>query len=208
MSSYITKDSGQRQEFSTGMVRDSGANKLRPDLLPGEMLVRWAELMGRGAEKYGARNWEKARTQEELDRFRESAFRHFMQWFYGLDFSEDHAAAVFFNIAGAEHVKARMAESVVELPADEAPGPPDAETVCVDEPIPYLPTPTPARALRCDETFEETFVVGDRVSACGEPGTVVRVGFLGDYSVQFDASDDVGLYDADELQRIPDCEAV
>lgn len=109
MSEYVTKDSGERQTFSTGMVRDSAQKHLRPDLLPGDMLVRWAELMGRGAEKYGERNWELAATPEELARFRASAFRHFVQWFYGLDDSEDHAAAVFFNIAGAEHVKARLA---------------------------------------------------------------------------------------------------
>jgi hypothetical protein len=107
---YITKDSSERQTFTTGMQRDSGRKDLRPDLLPGAMLVRWAELMGRGAAKYEARNWEKAETQEELDRFMEGAFRHFVQWFYGLNTEEDHAAAVFFNIAGAEHVKAKMAK--------------------------------------------------------------------------------------------------
>jgi len=106
---FVTKDSGERQTFPTGMQRDSGQKDLRPDLLPGDMLVRWAELMGRGAKKYKARNWEKARTEEELERFREGAFRHFVQWFYGLDTEEDHAAAVFFNISGAEHVKARLA---------------------------------------------------------------------------------------------------
>jgi hypothetical protein len=105
---YVTKDSGERETYATGMQRDSAENKLRPDLLPGPMLIRWAELMGRGAEKYGARNWELAETEKELHRFRESAFRHFVQWFYGLNPEEDHAAAVFFNIAGAEHVKERL----------------------------------------------------------------------------------------------------
>jgi hypothetical protein len=108
MSKFVTKDSGERQTFETGMMRDSGQKDLRPDLLPGPMLVRWAELMGRGAAKYKARNWEKACTEEELERFREGAFRHFVQWFYGLNTEEDHAAAVFFNISGAEHVKARL----------------------------------------------------------------------------------------------------
>lgn len=50
------------------------------------------------------RNWEKASTQDEIDRFKESAFRHFMQWFFGEN-DEDHAAAVFFNITGAEYTK-------------------------------------------------------------------------------------------------------
>lgn len=108
MSDFVTKDSGERQTFETGMVRDSAQKDLRPDLCYGPMLVRWAELMGRGAKKYGERNWELAATEGELARFRASAFRHFVQWFYGLDTEEDHAAAVFFNIAGAEHVKARL----------------------------------------------------------------------------------------------------
>lgn len=165
---YVTKDSGQRQEFSTGMVRDSAAKELRPDLIwmpllhaffyakrkrttvderksnalrfflgwyrskdadgvgtcadllraicdvetmagRGRLVPRWAALMGRGAIKYGERNWEKARTEEELKRFKASAFRHFVQWIYELDTEEDHAAAVAFNLAGAEYVKQRMA---------------------------------------------------------------------------------------------------
>lgn len=112
-SKYVTKDSGTRETFSTGMVRDTGAKELRPDLVYGPLLVRWAELMGRGAIKYGERNWEKASTAEELARFKASAFRHFMQWFYGLDTTEDHAAAVLFNIAGAEYVKDRVAPLIV-----------------------------------------------------------------------------------------------
>jgi len=64
--------------------------------------------MARGAEKYDARNWEKASTIDELERFMESAFRHFVQWYMGADDWEDHAAAVYFNIQGAEFVKERM----------------------------------------------------------------------------------------------------
>jgi hypothetical protein len=48
----------------------------------------------------------KARGLEEYERFRESAFRHFLQWFNG-ETDEDHAAAVYFNINGAEYVLAR-----------------------------------------------------------------------------------------------------
>lgn len=111
MSGFITKDSGVRQEFPSGMRRDSAGKTLRPDLIEPNMLRRWAELMGRGALKYGDRNWEKASTQEELDRFRASAFRHFLQWFNDYDYEEDHAAAVFFNIAGAEYVKGKVTAS-------------------------------------------------------------------------------------------------
>lgn len=75
----------------------------------GPMLARWAELLTRGALKYGANNWQKANSQEELERFKESAFRHFMQW-YNNDTDEDHASAVIFNINGAEYVKERLSQ--------------------------------------------------------------------------------------------------
>ena len=117
---YETKDSGKREQYSTGMQRDVNHGKDRFDLITpgdlpysGQLLTRWAQLMGRGAKKYGEHNWEKASTQEELDRFRESAFRHFMQWFLGED-DEDHAAACLFNLQGAELVKWKMASRPVE----------------------------------------------------------------------------------------------
>ena len=55
----------------------------------------------------GKRNWMKAREQEELDRFKESALRHFLQWYDG-DTDEDHAAATIFNMNGAEYVKEQI----------------------------------------------------------------------------------------------------
>ncbi len=109
---FITKDSGQRQQFSTGMQRDVSGDKPRYDLVDLSMLKRWAELQSRGAKKYGDRNWEQAETQEELNRFKESAFRHFVQWISG-ETDEDHAAAVFFNISGAEMVKGKLSAKEV-----------------------------------------------------------------------------------------------
>lgn len=116
MTDYQTKDSGKRAEFETGMVRDTEEGKARFDLVipagiayEDQMLTRLAMLMSRGAEKYEARNWEKAATQKELDRYYSSAFRHFMQWLTG-ETDEDHAAAVIFNITAAETVKTKMSK--------------------------------------------------------------------------------------------------
>jgi hypothetical protein len=106
---FETQDSGERQEFSTGMRRDVQKGKPRYDLLDLPMLKRWAELMARGAEKYGEDNWRKAATEEELRRFKASALRHMFQWLEG-DMLEDHASAVYFNLAGAEMVKQKMLE--------------------------------------------------------------------------------------------------
>lgn len=113
---YVTKDSGKRQSYNSGMVRDLQDSK--PDFyllltdLPYEkqLLTRWAALMERGASKYGRRNWQLANSQEELERFKASAFRHFMQWITNED-DEDHASAVLFNINAAEYVKEKLKET-------------------------------------------------------------------------------------------------
>lgn len=113
-SKFITKDSGERVEFESGMRRDVQDGKPRWDLLvqadlpyDGQFLTRCAELLGRGAEKYGERNWQLANSVEELNRFKASAMRHFMQWMCG-ELDEDHAAAVFFNLMAAEYVKGKL----------------------------------------------------------------------------------------------------
>jgi hypothetical protein len=104
---YIIKDSGQRKVFSTGMQRDLNDNKIMYSLLYMPMLKRWAEHLTKGAKKYSPRNWERAKTIEELDRFLDAAFRHFVQWYCGED-DEDHASACWFNICGAEMVKEKL----------------------------------------------------------------------------------------------------
>lgn len=71
------------------------------------LFQRFAELMTRGAVKYEARNWMKAEGQAELERFKASAARHFYQWFSG-NRDEDHAAAVVFNLNGAEYVRQKL----------------------------------------------------------------------------------------------------
>lgn len=114
---FVTKDSGERAVFDSGMQRDTEDGKARFDLLVAEdvpyeaqLLTRCAELMARGAVKYGDRNWEKANSPEELARMKSSAFRHFMQWFCG-ETDEDHAAAVFFNIDAYESTKWKIENS-------------------------------------------------------------------------------------------------
>jgi hypothetical protein len=107
MGDFVTKDSGKREEFKTGMVRDVQTNKPRYDLVDWPMIQRWAELMQRGALKYGEHNWKKAATQDEFERFKASALRHVIQWYNG-ETDEDHGAAVYFNIAGAEMVREKL----------------------------------------------------------------------------------------------------
>ena len=104
---FETKDSGERIDFPSGMRRDTDKGKPRYDLVDEPMLTRWAELMARGAEKYGEDNWKLANSEQELKRFQASGFRHFIQWIRG-DNDEDHAAAILYNVAAAEYVKRRI----------------------------------------------------------------------------------------------------
>lgn len=114
MAEFVTKDSGKREEYSTGMRRDTQEGKARFDLLfplgvryDDQFLTRLAALLTRGAAKYTERNWEKARTAEEMERFRSSAARHFAQWLAG-EQDEDHAAAVVFNLLAYETTLFKM----------------------------------------------------------------------------------------------------
>jgi hypothetical protein len=104
---YVTKDSGKREEYASGMRRDTQDGKPRYDLIDRAFLRRWADLMARGAEKYGDDNWRLADSEAELARFKASGLRHFMQWLEG-EPDEDHAAAVAFNVAAAEYVRAKL----------------------------------------------------------------------------------------------------
>jgi len=94
-----------RHLFESGMVRDTNEGKIEYVLTrDGPMFRRWAEHLTKGAERYGKRNWMLASGRDEMIRARESATRHFEQWLEG-ETSEDHAAAVFFNINLYEYVK-------------------------------------------------------------------------------------------------------
>jgi len=113
---FIIKDSGERAQFASGMVRDVTTGKLDWwRLLVGPMARRLVAHVTKGAVKYpdvrpGVPNWTLAAGAAELARFKDSAFRHFIQWYEG-DTDEDHAAAVIFNVNGAEYVKARLADA-------------------------------------------------------------------------------------------------
>jgi len=116
---FIVKDSGKREEFSSGMVRDTTEGKINFwRILVGPMFMRWAAHLTKGAVKYpdvkpGVSNWQLAAGEVELARFKDSAFRHFVQWQRG-DRDEDHAAAIFFNVNGAEYVQDKIAHAEAE----------------------------------------------------------------------------------------------
>jgi len=93
---YTTKDSGKREEFGAGAVRDSQSGKPRYDLMPTLPLRRVAELYARGAEKYAEVdeiNWIKGIP---TSRILASLMRHLEAARAG-EQDEDHLAAVVWN---------------------------------------------------------------------------------------------------------------
>lgn len=107
MPEFEVKDSGVRQEYESGMRRDTQDGKPDYTLVDRTFLKRLAIHMTKGAKKYGRRNWQLANSQEELERFQSSALRHMVQWLDG-DTDEDHMAACAFNLAAAEYVKGKL----------------------------------------------------------------------------------------------------
>lgn len=110
--SFITKDSGERQEFDTGARRDTQAGKPRYDLIPTFALRRIADLYARGAEKYGDNNWQKGIP---YSRVIASLERHLNQFKQG-DKSEDHLAAVAWGALALLHYEEVGPEGLNDLP--------------------------------------------------------------------------------------------
>lgn len=87
--------------------------------LDGPLLGRLAKHLTKGEETHGKRNWMMAHTEEDLERFRESAVRHFFQWLAG-EASEDHFAATVFNMNGYEHTKEKLKDDRWPVDPDAA----------------------------------------------------------------------------------------
>lgn len=87
-------DSGKRQEFSTGSVRDTREGKGRFDLLPPFAEEEIAKHFEAGAKKYGDWNWLKG---QPLSRYLDSAKRHLTKAARGQR-DEPHFIAAAWNI--------------------------------------------------------------------------------------------------------------
>jgi len=88
------KDSGDRQQFSTGAVRDASRAKGRFDLLPPFALALVACIFEDGSLKYAARNWEGGIP---VGRFVDSAMRHLEKYQAGLR-DEPHLSMAAWNV--------------------------------------------------------------------------------------------------------------
>jgi hypothetical protein len=114
------KDSGKREEFKTGSVRDTQVGKGRYDLIPPISLRRLAQHYENGARKYGDRNWEKG---QPLSRYLNSALRHLQNILEG-DTSEDHMAAGAWNLFAIIHTQEMIHRGALPKELDDLPKPP------------------------------------------------------------------------------------
>ena len=112
------QDSGKRDTFETGAVRDSGEGKPRPDLFSAfamERIGRWMEM---GARKYEPHNWAKGMN---YSRVAASLHRHLMMYMQGDRLSEDHLAAIAVNASFLMHYDAMIKRGVLPQSLDDLP---------------------------------------------------------------------------------------
>ena len=103
--------SNDKEQFSTGAVRDKADDKPRPELISPFATDRLAQWLRLGAEKYAPRNWEKGIP---ISRCFASLHRHLMRYQEG-DRSEDHLAAAYCNLMFCLHFEEMVKRGV--LPA-------------------------------------------------------------------------------------------
>lgn len=117
MNNYVTKDSGKREEHTSGAVRDVRKGKGRYDLLTPLGLARVAGVYERGAEKYAERNWEKGM---KMGRYLDSAIRHIFQHIEGKR-DEDHLAQAAWNLLAAVHTDEMIKRGLFPKEYDDMP---------------------------------------------------------------------------------------
>jgi len=106
------KDSGEREDFSTGSKRDTRKGKGRYDLIPAYPLHRLAVHYQNGSDKYGDWNWI---LGQPLSRYIDSAMRHLNEVRMGKD-DEDHEIAVAWNIFA--YIETKRLISIGKLPKE------------------------------------------------------------------------------------------
>lgn len=110
-------DSGSRDTFSTGCVRDNGEKKPRPDLISPFAKFRLGDWLRKGAEKYDERNWEKGMS---ISRCLEAIDRHYCQYQMGMK-NEDHMAAVMCNAMFILHYEEMIKRGVLPPSLNDMP---------------------------------------------------------------------------------------
>lgn len=110
-------DSGKRQDFESGCVRDTAENKSRPDLISPYFNMRVGDHLEKGASKYAERNWEQGMP---ISRCIASLERHLNQYKMGL-MDEDHLAAIGCNIVFVIHYEEMIKRGLLPTELNDMP---------------------------------------------------------------------------------------
>lgn len=101
---FTLENSGQKDTYESGSVRDKRDGKGRYDLITPVGLRRLARVYELGAKVYGDRNWELGMP---LSRFLDSLERHINEWkeakLSGTEMTEDKIAQAAWNIFAIMH---------------------------------------------------------------------------------------------------------
>ena len=89
----IKIEPGENREFSTGAKKQHAEGKGTPVLVPGDAIIDVAIHFEKGADHYGARNWEKGIPLSEI---LNSLERHLQQEKLGMT-DEPHGRALVWN---------------------------------------------------------------------------------------------------------------
>ena len=111
------KDSGERQDFGTGAVRDTQEGKGRYDLLPPSAIFAIARVFEEGGKKYKARNYESGMP---LSRFIDSALRHMFKHLEGYR-DEPHMAQAAWNILAYIHTATMIERGILPEELNDLP---------------------------------------------------------------------------------------
>ncbi len=111
------RDSGKRENFGGGAVRDTQEGKSRPDLISPFAEERLGDWLATGAKKYAERNWEKGMF---IGRCVASMKRHMMKYMQGAT-DEDHMAAVMCNAMFILHFEEGIKKGFIDESLDDMP---------------------------------------------------------------------------------------
>lgn len=114
---YEIKDSGKRQDFSTGSRRDISQGKGAFELISPFALEEVAQIYEGGAVKYGSRNFE---LGQPLSRYYQSAMRHGNKVLMGME-DENHAAMAMWNWAAFIHTRRLIKLGLLPEELDDMP---------------------------------------------------------------------------------------
>jgi len=131
MKKFQLTSSGKEQSFGKNMaVRDTAANKPRPDLISPFAEERQGHWLRMGAQRYTERNWEAGMP---FTRCMASLKRHVMRYQQG-EREEDHLAAIMFNAMALIHYEEMIERGVLPAELNDMPN--------------YRPTSKPVRKTR------------------------------------------------------------